>query len=324
MQQNTTSTGDKAFQPKDVDAVVLNYRVGSLAAKAALSAKESGINTIIVVDNNSGDDSVSVLQREVSTFAKISQLPENVGFASGNNTGAKRGGKPFILFMNADVTLNAGALKQMVDAMNANPSVGVVCPSLYGPDGEPQPSAYLFLSPLRILNLLLCLDKLSVMIHWPIFEGNADMKHNGEYTGVIESAYGACMLVRRSAFEAVNGFDEDFFLYAEETDFCVRLQKAGWKVYRCGTAHANHWHGQSARKVAKMSVILMSESHRLYARKHFSRLGQMITAFAFILGLCLRILFVRTFAAKASLFAALGVWLGWTRTGDPRKAGLKR
>ena len=250
--------------------------------------------------------------RKLSNCLKIS------GSLSGNNAGAKHCNRPLILFMNADVSLDPGALQRMVDAMNANPSVGIACPSLYGLHGEPQASAYLLLSPMRILNLLLCLDKFGAMMKWPVFQGNSDLKHNGDYTGVVESVYGACMLMRRSAFEAVNGFDEDFFLYCEETDLCLRLQNAGWTAYRCGGAQAKHWHGQSAQKVAKKSLILMSESHRLYARKHFSLSGQMITAFAFISGLCLRILFARTFKAKTGYFAALGVWLARTRSADPR------
>src|ERR1017187_7698211 len=105
---------DPIFQPRDVDVVILNYRVGSLAAQAVRSAKENGINSIVVVDNQSGDDSISILKNEVSAFAEILQLPENVGFSSGNNAGAKRGKKPLILFMNADVSSNPGAVQQMV------------------------------------------------------------------------------------------------------------------------------------------------------------------------------------------------------------------
>lgn len=309
---------DPIFQPRDVDVVILNYRVGSLAARAVRSAKENGINSIVVVDNQSGDDSISILEKEVSAFADILPLPENVGFSSGNNTGSKRCKKPLILFMNADVSLNPGAVQQMVDALNANTSVGIVCPSLYDSKGKPQASAYFFLSPLRIMKLLIGLDKLGIKLACSAFAGNTDLKRNGHYTGFIESVYGACLLIRRNAFEAVNGFDEDFFLYCEETDLCLRLQQAGWKAYRCGEARAKHWHGQSAQKAARKSLILMSESHRLYARKHFSFIGRAVTALAFIIGLSFRILLARSLEAKASYFAALGVWLGWTHSVDPR------
>ncbi len=312
-------TNDETFQAKDVDAVVLNYRVGWMAAQAARSANEDGVNSVFIIDNQSDDDSIPVLEREASPFAEIMQLPENVGFSAGNNAGAKLCKKPLILFMNADVLLNPGAVLQMVDTMNANPSIGIVTPSLYGPDGETQASAYFLLTPLRIVKLLLGLDKLGVMLGWPVLAGNADMKRNGNYTGVVESVYGACMLIRRSAFEAVNGFDEEFFIYCEETDLCLRLRKAGWKVYRCGGAQAKHWHGQSAQKAARKSLILMSESHRLYARKHFSFFGRTVTSVAFIAGLSLRILLTRSLEAKASYFAALGVWLGWTHSVDPRR-----
>jgi N-acetylglucosaminyl-diphospho-decaprenol L-rhamnosyltransferase len=318
MQLGTREPGDGTFQPKDVDAIVLNYRVGRMAARAARSAKENGIKRVVVVDNQSGDDSLSVLEREVSGFAEVLPLTENVGFSSGNNAGAKQGKNPLILFLNADVSLGTGAVQQMVDAMNADPSIGIAAPSLQGPSGEPQASAYFLLSPFRLLNSLLGLDRLGAIVGWGVLVGNADLKRNGNYTGVVESVYGACMLVRRCAFEAVNGFDEEFFLYCEETDLCLRLQNAGWKAYRCGGAQATHWHGQSAQQVARASLILMSESHRLYARKHFSIVGRTVTALAFIVGLNLRVLLARTLKAKMTYLAALGVWLGWTPTADPR------
>ncbi len=311
--------GDRTFQLKDVDAVILNYRVGLMAAQAARSANENGVNSVFIIDNRSDDDSVPVLKRDVSSFAEILALPENVGFASGNNAGAKLGKNPLILFMNADVLLNPGSVRQMVDVMNANPSVGIVTPSLCGPDGENQASAYFLLSPFRVVKLLLGIDKLGALLGWPALAGNADLMRNGDYTGVVESVYGACMLIRRAAFEAVNGFDEEFFIYCEETDLCLRLRKAGWKAYRCGVAQAKHWHGQSAQKAARKSLILMSESHRLYARKHFSLRGRIVTSLAFIAGLSIRILLAKSLEAKKNYFAALGVWLSWTHPADPRR-----
>jgi GT2 family glycosyltransferase len=319
MEQSNLKRADKAFLADDIDAIILNYRVGALAAGAAHSAKESGIKSILIVDNHSGDDSVSILERHISAFAEILPLPENIGFSSGNNAGAKRTRKPLILFLNADASLEPGAMQQMIDAMYANPSIGVICPSLYGPKEEPQASAYLLLGPLRILNMLLGLNKIGKLIKCQLLAGNADLKHNDEYTGFIQSAYGACMLVRRNAFESVNGFDEDFFLYCEETDLCLRMQIAGWKIYRCGKARVKHWHGQSANKTVRKSLILMSESHKLYARKHFSFIGRATTMLAFVTGLILRILLARSWEGKTNCFAALGVWLGWTPSVDPRK-----
>ena len=319
MQFSKQEFSKKTFQPTDVDTIVLNYRVGRLAAQAVRSAMNNGIDSIWVIDNQSGDDSVAILETEASAYAKIISLPENIGFSAGNNRGAMLGNRPLILFLNADTSLDSSAVQTMIDIMNANPTVGIVAPALYGPQGEAQASAYFLLTPFRMVKLLLGLDKIGNKLGWPALAGNVDGQRNGNYTGAVESVYGACMLVRRSAFEVVKGFDEDFFLYCEETDLCLRLQQAGWKAYRCGGARVKHWHGQSANKVARKSRILMSESHKLYARKHFSLVGRAITAMAFIMGLCLRILFARTMETKATFFAALGVWLGWTPSADLRK-----
>jgi len=309
----------RRFCPADVDVVILNYRVGLLAAAAAQSAHENGAVSILVVDNHSPDDSLTTLKQEVSATTMILPLAANIGFSAGNNQGAALGRNPFLLFMNPDVVLHPQALQLMLDVFNVNPGVGIVGPALVGITGEPQPSAYFFIKPLRICNSLFGFDKVAGKFNLPFLSGNADLKRNGSYSGIVESLYGACFLVRRDAFLSVNGFDEDFFLYCEETDLFFRLSKAGWKAYRCAEAQATHHHGQSAQQVSRLSLLLMNESHRLYARKHFSFFGRILTAIAFIFGLCLRIVFSRTTQARANYFSALGIWLGWTPSVDPRK-----
>jgi len=304
---------------KDVDVVVLNYRTASMAVDSARSAHEDGATSIIVVDNHSGDDSLAVLQRELGAVARIVSLPDNRGFAGGNNYGARVGSRPLVLFMNADAKLHPGALASMAKVFDQDPQIGAVAPALCFPDGRPQASAYHFITPTRVLNSLLGIDRLAKRCGWTSLSSNVDLHRNGAFSGPVESLYGACLLVRRKAFEDVGGFDEAFFLYCEETDFLLRLAQKGWKAYRTADATVAHGHGESANQDPVKTLVIMQESRWIYARKHFRPLGMLVTSIASIVGLGLRFLFSLDNQERRRYRAALGFWLGWTPSADPRK-----
>ena len=302
--------------PRDTDVVILNYCTPELSLRAARSARQAGVDSILIVDNGSPDGSADKLQRGVQGFAQVLALPENAGFSTGNNRGAAQGNRALLLLLNSDVVLHEGALAALIRVLEQEETVGIVAPALVGSQGEAQASAYRFIKPGRLTNSLLGLDKLSTRFGWEVFGGNVDLPRNGDYTGFAESLYGPCLLLRRQAFEEISGFDEDFFLYCEETDLVLRLAQHGWRAYRTAAGTATHDHNQSAGQAPERSLILMSESHRLYARKHFGWLGRAATAAAFVGGLALRWLLGG--GNRARYAAALGVWFHRTPSADPR------
>jgi len=115
------------------------------------------------------------------------------------------------------------------------------------------------------------------------------------------------------------GFDETFFLYCEETDFVFRLAKRGWKAYRIAEAMVTHNHGESAKQFPISSLVTMQESLWIYAKKHFGVWGRSTTIIASMIGLSLRLLLYSKSPDRKRYWAALGVWLGWTPSTDPRK-----
>lgn len=304
---------------EDVNVVILNYRTAPLAVEAARSARENGATSIVVVDNRSEDDSLSVLQREIGEFARILPMPGNYGFPAGNNSGAKLGDRPLVLFMNADARLHEGALVTMARVFDQDPRIGAVAPALYYPDGQPQASAYFFITPMRIVKSLFGVDKLADKWGWATLSGNIDPNRNADYSGQVESLYGPCILVRRKAFEEVGGFDETFFLYCEETDFVLRLAKKGWKAYRVADAEVTHNHGEFAKEFPINSLVLFQESRRIYATKHFSVWGKLITYVSSVIGIGLRVLLSSKSSDRKRYWAALGTWSRWTPSADPRK-----
>ncbi len=306
------------MNPSDVDVIVLNYRTPELAARAARSAAQDGADSIWIVDNGSGNG-VARLNVLVSGFAQVLSLPHNIGFSAGNNRGASHTERPIILFMNADTELQAGALRAMLRPFG-NPSVAAVGPVLHYPDHREQPSALLVPTAWRITAELLHLDALAPQFAKPLFASNVDPKRNGPYCGTVHSLYGACFAIRRTAFEAVGGFDEDFFLYLDETDLFVRLRSAGYTLYRVTDAHVFHHHSQSAKTIPVQSLLFSQQSRFIYGKKHFSSTAQVQVTIASVLGNLLRLLArVRSYDDRIRYWAALGYWLGWVGDPDPRR-----
>ena len=307
------------MSPDDVDVVILNWRTAPLAIEAARSAIENGATSIIVVDNCSQDDSIHLIKREIGSFVGILSMPRNGGFGEGNNAGARLAKRPLVLFMNTDVKLQPGALKKMAEVFDKEPRAAVVSPALYYPDNRPHASAFLFPTPVRTLKISLGLDRLGNRFGLAGLSGNIDIRRNGAYSGRVESLYGACLLVRREAFEEVGGFDEDFFMYCEETDLIFRLAQKGWKAIRVSSAEAIHTHGESVKGSPVDCLIPMYESRRIYARKHFSRLGRITASMASAAGLLARILFSSRNSDRLRYLAALRASLGMAPKADPRQ-----
>jgi GT2 family glycosyltransferase len=303
----------------DVDVVILNYRTSELALQAAESAAREGADSICIVDNGSGDGSAARLLKSSAGFARVLPLSRNLGFAAGNNRGAGCTSRQLVLFMNADAELQPGSLKAMLRPFD-DPAVGAVGPSLYFPDGREQGSAGLFPTPWRLTTALLHLDFFAERWGCPLLASN-DFRRSGAYHGPVECLYGPCLLVRKAAFDSVGGFDETFFLYLDETDFFLRLRSAGWVFFRAADSHVIHHGGQSAKGIPVQSLVFMQQSRSIYGAKHFSRTARFYVAFISIIGNLFRLL-IRFFSAdeRARYWAALGWWLGWTESPDPRKA----
>lgn len=305
----------------DVDVVILNYCTPRLAIDAARSALNNNAGSITVVDNFSQDGSSVLLEKEIGSFAKLIFLDQNYGFGGGNNRGARSGNRPLLLLMNADTRLSPGALSNMVNVFNNDEGAGVVVPALTYPDQRLQPSAYLFITPLRVIKIMLGLDKFAERLSCNFLTGNTDYLHNNNYSGPIESPYGSCMLIRRKAFEEAGGFDEKFFIYCEETDLALRLSKKGWKIFRAADAEVVHNHGASAGQNPIIFYISMQESLKIYSNKHFNLAGRLIVFIASVLGITLRCVFSLRNNQWRKYWAGLGVWLEWQKSADPRKKG---
>lgn len=209
----------------NVSVIVVNYNSGDVVERCLLSIlSQQGISCeIIVVDNASQDNSKAVLEK-YKDKVKIIFNEENLGFGKANNVGFKEAKGNFIFLLNPDASFKTSYdLKNMVSFSSQNPQCGLIVPKVLREDGnitEPK---------LRYTG-----------------EKNSDV--SGQLPGKWAWALGAAMLIPRNVYQKINGFDEDFFLYGEDLDICLRVRKAGYEIGYCDSVLIDHVGAYSEKK----------------------------------------------------------------------------
>jgi GT2 family glycosyltransferase len=226
-----------------VSAVIVHYRTPAETLAAARAVAELSPGTeIVVVDNASGDSIGPRLCAEVPA-ARLLVETENRGYGAACNRGARETSRPLLLLLNSDAFVAAGAVESLAAALEADPGAAAVGPRLENLDGSLQPSIQRLPSLRRIFFESSGLARLSGG-RGP-FRGHSATREDHSFAQSVESLRGAALLVRRTAFEQARGFDETFFLYAEETDLMARWRRLGWRVLYEPSARVVHPGGAS-------------------------------------------------------------------------------
>jgi N-acetylglucosaminyl-diphospho-decaprenol L-rhamnosyltransferase len=217
--------------------------------------------SVIVVDSASEDSSLaSVADLRVQAIA----LEQNRGFAHACNVGWRSGSAPLVLFLNPDARIDEESLEQLARTAESTAAVGAVAPRIVDADGSLDYSLRRFPRLRSTYAQALFLHRLFPRAEW---SDELVRDHTAyERPGVPEWASGACLLLRRSALERVNGFDEGFFLYCEDLDLCRRIRDAGFELRFEPGAVAVHEGGASAPRAELYPVLAASRVR--YARKH--------------------------------------------------------
>lgn len=247
--------------PLVVDVVVVSYNSRGELRRCVEPLTEVGDIQVIVVDNASQDRSLDVLSDLDVTAVPLTY---NAGFSHGCNIGASQGHAPFVLFLNPDASIEWGSLRVLVDELEANATIGAVAPKIVGDDGQLHHSLRRFPRLRSTYGQALFLHRIFPGSRW-----TDEMIRDDEWydrAGPQEWVSGACILVRREAFEEIGGFDEGFFLYCEDTDLCLRLQQAGHEVRYQPESELIHVGGASVPRAALLHVAV--ESRVRYAKKH--------------------------------------------------------
>jgi GT2 family glycosyltransferase len=275
-----------AEPPLLISAIVVSYntRAMTLECLEALSADLAGIpSEIWVVDNASTDDSVTAI-RERYPNVRVIPNEKNAGFGAANNQAMKQATGDFLLLLNSDAFPKPGATRALVDHLQRHPDLAVAGPRLLNTDGTLQRSCYRFPSPAHAWR-----DNLWITALFPASPLLGDYRtwpHDRDRD--VDWLIGACMLVRRSAYEKVGGFDERFFMYAEESDWQKRFRNAGYRIAFTPSAEVSHRGGASGASERARINRHFFESLDAYQLKHHGLLGLISLRLAMIVGCLLR------------------------------------
>lgn len=249
----------------DLSIVIVSYNTRDLL-RACLESVRATLRGLryetIVVDNGSTDGSLEIVTSNFPTVTLI-RNDENAGFATANNQGIRRSSGRYLLLLNSDAVLLDNAARRMVAFMDAHPGAGGVGGQLRNPDGSFQNSHGRFPGLLDETCLLLGLPDQLRPAGYPTYPeaGSSECCR-------VDWVSGALLMVRRQAADEIGLLDEDFFMYAEEMDWCYRLQQGGWPVYYLPDARAVHWGGGSWRDGARRRRAQVYYGKWQFLRKH--------------------------------------------------------
>src|SRR5215210_1101773 len=246
---------------RDASVIIVTYNALPWIDKCLASVR--GEETI-VVDNGSTDRTLDAV-RELFPDVRVLER-ENRGLGAGWNAGMEAAGGRYFLLLNADAWLTEGSLARLVEFADANPRAAVVGPRLVNTDGSLQRSVRGFPTLWRLATEYLFLRKLAPSSRALNAFYGAGFAHDE----VLEAEFlmGACLLVRREAADTVGLFDEDFFMFSEETDWCYRFRQTGWKVLFTPDAEFVHVGGASTKQNWGAMFREQVRGHLRFLAKH--------------------------------------------------------
>lgn len=250
-----------------ISIILVNYNGRAqlrrcLPSLAAVKPKED--LEIIVVDNNSLDGSREFI---LISFPEVQLLvnPKNLGFGAANNRGAAAARGKYLLFLNTDTEMYPGALDRLLQVFQSDGNIGCAGPALIQEKGRIQVS---FGGRMNFFSEM-----------WKKAAGNSltALRMKWKYKEKnVKWLSGACLLVRRAAWEQSSGFDEKFFLYFEDIDLCFRLWEQGWKLRYVPSARVFHQGGASTEAMGMGSRLHYRSSQVHFYRKHNRLLSRVL------------------------------------------------
>lgn len=254
-----------------LDIVIVNWNAGlqlrdCLDSIDAADHKGITLQRVVVVDNGSHDNSLSVIAQRATPPAVIRNT-SNQGFAVACNQGARGSKADYLLFLNPDARLLARSLVVPLEFMERpqHHEMGVVGIQLIDSRGQVAPTCARFPTASRFITTMLGLDRVWPKLFPPHFMVEWDHSADRE----VDQIMGAFFLVRRSLFETLRGFDERFFVYFEEVDFSLRARDRGFRSFYLSTAKAYHRGGGVTEQAKGARLFYSLRSRMLYSYKHF-------------------------------------------------------
>ncbi|MCU1493018.1 MAG: putative glycosyltransferase [Acidimicrobiaceae bacterium] len=253
-------------------AVVVNREAGGALLDCVASLRSAGISEIVVVDNSSADGSLERLAG-ADPAAVLVPTGRNLGYGRAANIGAQRIALDYVLICNPDLVVAPDAVATLVSRLDAQPDCAIVGPRLDNPDGSRYPSARAFPSlgdaaGHALVGLVVPDNRWSRRYRMEeYFDEQSAPGAAAAEAAEVDWVSGACFLARRSGFSSVGGFDEGYFMYAEDVDLCWRLRRAGWRVLYDQAAVVVHAQGLSTSRHPVRMLVAHHRSTWRFARR---------------------------------------------------------
>ncbi|MDA0986948.1 MAG: glycosyltransferase [Bacteroidetes bacterium] len=255
----------------DLSVLIVNYNVRDFLRQSIESIKKS-IHSIkaeiIVVDNASDDGSVEMIRSNFKSVIII-QNQKNIGFGKANNKALKIAKGKYVLLINPDTIVQEDTIPKLIKYLKENKNVGLVGCKILNSDGTLQLACRRSIpTPWNAFSKIIGLSK--IFPKTKVFS-----KYNLTYLdenkiSEVEALSGSFMMFPKSVYKIIGGFDEQFFMYGEDLDFCFRVKKSGFKIiYNPGT-QIIHYKGESAKRSSIDELNYFYESMKLFYRKHFT------------------------------------------------------
>lgn len=298
----------------DLSVAIVNWNAEDLLIQCLgfINQMMPGIRKEVFVVDNGSANGMSTIVKERFPEVNLIQNQRNVGFAKANNQAFRLSKGKYLLLLNPDTKVKEGAIERLISFMDIHPEAGVAGGQLLNRDGSKQNSIANFPS--------LATELLNKSLLRRLFPKKFPGKERNYSEPVeVDSVIGACMMVRRAVLEQVGLLDEDYFLFLEETDWCYRMKRAGWKVYHVPQAEVYHFQGKSvgtARKRARLEFYRSRYHFFKKNRGHFQpfillmglmiRLG--VELLAMTLGSLVTLFTIKSWREKLSIYAYLLWW----------------
>ncbi len=283
----TARTADSTLV--DLSIIIVNYNVKEFLQQALLSlrkALEPFSHEIFVVDNASDDGSAVMIRREFPEVILISN-DENLGFAVANNMALRRARGRYLVLLNPDTITRENTFVTLIDFLEKHPRTGMVGCKVLNPDGTLQlacrrsyPTPWVAVTRLTGLSYLFPKSRLFGQYNLTYLPENE--------TSRVDAISGSFMMMRRETFEQVGLLDEDFFLYGEDLDWCLRTAEAGWDIHYVPDTQIVHFKGESSKRSRLDSLLVFYKSMALFVKKHLRKRYFFVTYYFLILAIWLR------------------------------------
>tara|TARA_R110002111_G_scaffold262694_1_gene340154 strand:- start:84406 stop:85302 length:897 start_codon:yes stop_codon:yes gene_type:complete len=234
-----------------LSVITVNYNSGDKVSLCVQSLLElAPVSQIIIVDNNSSDDSLERVKSRYPDDPKTQyvQNDSNLGFAVACNRGAEQARNDYLLYLNPDCRVPPHSINKLIDCLESAPGIGMVGGRIMNEDGTEQVGGRRTIpTPWRSLIRVFRMSFLARRFPRCFSDFNLHQQPVPDFPIEVEAISGACMLVSRQAYADVGGLDEEYFLHCEDLDWCMSFRNKGWKIMFVPDAEITHYQGACSR-----------------------------------------------------------------------------